>query len=153
MSASSTPATESARDGSLPTPGQRGGADVVIYDGHCRLCTSQVRRLARWDSRKRLAFLPLQDAEVGRRYPDLSHEALMQDMYVVDRDGNRYRGAAALRFLSRRLPRLYCLAPLLHVPGSLPIWQWCYRQVVRRRYWFGRVESCEDGSCRMHGSG
>ena len=152
MSASSTPTTPSTIGVSLPLPHERENADVVIYDGHCRLCLAQVRNLFRWDAGKRLAFLSLHDEEVSRRYPDLSHEALMQDMYVVDRRGRRHRGAAAVRYLSRRLPWLYPLAPLLHIPGSLPIWQWCYRQVVRLRYRFGRVDSCQDGSCRLHGA-
>ena len=134
----------------LPTPDERPAADVVIYDGHCRICTGQIRRLAAWDSGGRLAYLSLHDAETARRYPDLSHEALMQDMYVVDQRGRRHRGAEAIRFLSCRLPRLWWLAPLLHLPGTLPLWQWCYRQVAKRRYRFGRIESCDDGSCRLH---
>lgn len=135
----------------LPTPDERPQAEVVIYDGHCRICTAQIRRLAAWDAGGRLAYLSLHDAETARRYPDLSHEALMQDMYVVDQRGLRHRGAEAVRFLSRRLPRLWWLAPLLHLPGTLPLWQWCYRQVAKRRYRFGRIESCDDGSCRLHG--
>ena len=34
----------------LPTPTQRPDAAVVIYDGNCRFCTAQVRRLKRRDS-------------------------------------------------------------------------------------------------------
>ena len=33
----------------LPSPADRPEAEVVIYDGHCRICTGQIRRLARWD--------------------------------------------------------------------------------------------------------
>lgn len=135
----------------LPTPDERPQAEVVIYDGHCRICTAQIRRLAAWDGGARLAYLSLHSPETAQRYPDLSHEALMQDMYLVDRQGRRHRGAAALRYLSRRLPRLWWLAPLLNLPGTLPLWQWCYRQVAKRRYRFGRIESCDDGSCRLHG--
>ena len=136
---------------SLPTPEQRPSAEVVIYDGHCRICTAQIRRLAAWDSGGRLSYLSLHDPQTRQRYPDLSHEALMQDMYLVDRRGHRHRGAEALRYLSRRLPWLWWLAPILNLPGTLPLWQWCYRQVAKRRYRFGRIESCDDGSCRLHG--
>ncbi len=136
---------------SLPTPEQRPSAEVVIYDGHCRICTSQIRRLAAWDTGGRLSYLSLHDPQTRQRYPDLSHEALMQDMYLVDRRGHRHRGAEALRYLSRRLPWLWWLAPILNLPGTLPLWQWCYRQVAKRRYRFGRIESCDDGSCRLHG--
>lgn len=137
---------------SLPTPAERPDADIVIYDGHCRICTSQIRRLAAWDTGGRLAYLSLHDPETARRFPDLSHDELMQYMVLVDhRRGRRYRGAEVLRYLSRRLPLLWWAAPILHLPFSMPLWQWCYRQVAKRRYRFGRVESCDDGSCRLHG--
>ncbi len=134
----------------LPTPADRPEADIVIYDGHCRICTTQVRRLARWDTRGRLAYLSLHDPQVAERFPDLSVDSLMREMYLVDRQGRRHPGAAALRQLSRRLPRLWWLAPLLHLPGTLPLWQWLYRQVANRRYQWGMTGDCPDGACQLH---
>jgi len=135
----------------LPTPADRPEADLVIYDGHCKFCTAGAKRLARWDGQgRRLAFLSLHDPEVARRFPDLTHEQLMAQMYVVDRDGQRYGGAAAFRYLTRRLPRLWLLAPWLHVPFSLPVWQFLYRQVARQRYRFGKTSACEGDSCKIH---
>ncbi|MBI3467995.1 MAG: DUF393 domain-containing protein, partial [Planctomycetes bacterium] len=135
----------------LPGPAERPDGEVLIYDGHCRICTSQIRRLARWDTRGRLAFLSLHDPLAAERYPELSHEALMQDMYLIDRAGRAHRGAAAIRYLSRKLPWLWPLAPVLHIPGTLWLWQWLYRQVANRRYRFGKVAECDDGACRLHG--
>jgi predicted DCC family thiol-disulfide oxidoreductase YuxK len=137
----------------LPSPTERPDADVVVYDGNCRICTSQIRRLPWWDCQGKLAYLSLHDPEVARRYPDLTYEMLMRDMYIVDRAGHRHRGAAAIRYLSRRLRRLWWLAPLLHIPFSLPLWQFLYRQIADRRYRFGRVESCDDGACSLHAGG
>jgi predicted DCC family thiol-disulfide oxidoreductase YuxK len=134
----------------LPSPAERPDADVVIYDGNCRMCTAQVRKLAWWDCQGKLSYLSLHDPEAARRYPDLTHEMLMEQMYVVDRQGNRYGGAAAFRYLSRRLRRLWWLAPLLNIPGSLPLWQWMYRQVAKRRYRFGKTNECDDETCRIH---
>ncbi len=71
-------------------------------------------------------------------------------MYIVDQQGRRHRGAAAIRHLSRRLRRLWWLAPVLHIPFSLPLWQWLYRQIADRRYRFGTIDSCEDGACAIH---
>jgi predicted DCC family thiol-disulfide oxidoreductase YuxK len=93
----------------------------------------------------------LHDPAVAQRYPDLSHDALMRDMYLVDQRGRRYRGAEVLRYLSRRLTRLWWLAPLMHIPFSMPLWQWLYRQIADRRYRFGRVDQCADDSCAVHG--
>jgi predicted DCC family thiol-disulfide oxidoreductase YuxK len=135
----------------LPGPVDRPEADVVIYDGDCRFCTSQVQRLARWDRGGRLAFLSLHDPEVAARWPDLTHDMLMEQMYVVDRAGQRHGGAEAFRYLTRRLPRLWILAPLLHVPFSLPLWKWGYRQVAKRRYQIaGKMKACDGDACAVH---
>ena len=40
--------------------------------------------------------------------------------------------------------------PVLHLPGTMPLWSWLYRRVAKSRYRFGRVEACDDGSCRIH---
>lgn len=149
--ATNTTATDRPQNAAgLPTPEERPEADVVIYDGHCRFCGAQVERLARLDRRGRLAFMSLHDEEVNRRYPDLTHEQLMEEMVVVDRRGRRHAGAAAIRYFSRRLPLLWPVAPLLHIPFSLPLWAWLYRQVARRRYLFGKRVECEDDVCRVH---
>jgi predicted DCC family thiol-disulfide oxidoreductase YuxK len=135
----------------LPAPAENPAADVVIYDGHCKFCTGQVQRLARWDrGNKRLTFLSLHDAEVAKRYPDLTYEQLMEEMVVVDRRGHRHAGAAAFRYLTTRLPGLYPLAPIMHIPFSLPLWQWGYRQVAKRRYLAGKTTDCDDGACAVH---
>lgn len=134
----------------LPTVADRPLADVVIFDGHCRICTGQIRRLARWDTRGRLAFVSLHDPLVAARWPELSREQLMRDMYVVDRRGRRHAGAAAFRYLSRKIPRLWCLAPLLHVPGAMPLWQALYRLIANRRYALGGQAECADEACAIH---
>lgn len=135
----------------LPSPTDRPNADIVIYDGHCRFCLGQVRRLHRLDWNRRLAFISLHDPEVARRFPDLSHEQLMKEMYVIDQAGGRHAGAASIRYLSRRLYPLWPVMPFLHVPGTMPLWRWLYAQIAQRRYLFaGKVESCEDDACAVH---
>jgi predicted DCC family thiol-disulfide oxidoreductase YuxK len=133
----------------LPTPADLPQADVVIYDGECKFCRASVRKLQRFDGRGRLAFLPLQDPEVARRYPDLTHDELMQYMTVCTPDGRRLRGAEGFKRLSTRLPALYWMAPFLYLPGCMPLWQTCYRAFAKRRYRWGRIESCENGTCKL----
>ncbi|MEX2173224.1 MAG: DUF393 domain-containing protein [Pirellulaceae bacterium] len=136
----------------LPTPAENPTADIVIYDGQCKFCTGQVKNLARWDGKGRLAFLSLHDPEVAKRFPNLTYEQLMEEMVVVDRRGRRHAGAAAFRYLTIRLPRLYFLAPLMHIPFSMPLWRWGYRQVAKRRYaLMGKSgDGCDDGACQVH---
>lgn len=145
-------ATQTAARTKLPSIDDNPEADILIYDGDCRFCTGQVERLARFDGTgRRLAFISLHDPEVARRWPDLTYDMLMEQMYLVDRQGNRYGGAAAFRYLSRKLPWLWPLAPLMHLPFSLPLWQWMYRQVAKRRYkLMGKTHSCDGDACAVH---
>ena len=137
----------------LPSPAENPKADIVIFDGHCKFCTGQVERLARWDrSGRRVAFLSLHDPEVARRFPELTYDQLMEEMYVVDQRGRRHAGAAAFRYLTTRLPRLYVLAPLMHLPFTMPLWRWGYKQIAKHRYLLmGKTtDSCDDGTCKVH---
>ncbi|QDT12253.1 thiol-disulfide oxidoreductase DCC family protein [Planctomycetes bacterium K23_9] len=135
---------------SLPDPDQTPGTDVVIYDGDCRFCTGGVKRLRQLDRfGPRLSFISLHDPRVAERYPDLGHDDLMNEMFVVDTDGNRHGGADAVRYLSRRLPLLWIAAPILYLPGTANLWRWLYRQVAKRRYKIAG-KNCENDACSIH---
>lgn len=130
-------------------PLARPDQDVVLYDGQCNFCTSQINNLRRFDGKDRLAFVSLHHPDVAINYPDLSIEQLMEQMWVISPAGNRYGGADAVRYLTRRLPILWLLAPVMHIPGSMPLWRFAYRQVAKRRYKIaGR--NCDGGTCSLH---
>lgn len=150
MATTTQTAKETPRETHLPTPQEVANADVIIYDGHCSFCRARVKQLAWLDGGKRLAFLSLHDPQVAIDYPDLTYDQLMKEMYVVDHKGRRHAGAAGFRYLSRRLPLLMPIAPLMHIPGSMPLWQALYGLVARNRYLFGKTEVCEDGACKLH---
>ena len=81
----------------LPDSDALPDADVVIFDGQCRFCNSQVRRLHWLDRGSRLSFLSLHDERVAQRYPELSHADLMRQMYVIDSEGNAHGGSDSIR--------------------------------------------------------
>lgn len=143
----------------LPSPQQFPQADVVIYDGKCVFCTKQVENLKRLDGKNRLAFVSLHDPFVAAHFSDLSFEQLMDQIYLIPYGSSGYSskrlgGAAAIRYLSRRLPKLWLFAPIFHIPFTLPIQQWIYRQIAKRRYKIsGKTDSLdcdEDGTCDLH---
>lgn len=134
----------------LADPDTLSGSDVVIYDGQCNFCRSQVTNLRRLDCcGRRLSYLSLHDPRVAQRYPDLSHDELMEQMFVIDQSDRRHGGADAFRYLSRRLPLLWLVAPILHIPGTGRLWRWMYRQVAKRRYKLAG-KSCENDVCSVH---
>jgi predicted DCC family thiol-disulfide oxidoreductase YuxK len=136
----------------LPSIYNNPKADVVIFDGECNFCRAQVERLAWFDETgKRLGFVSLHDPEIAYRYPDLTYDMLMEQMYIVDRYGHRYPGVESIRYLTKTLPRLYWLYPILNFPGTLPLWKWCYRQIAKRRYMLmGKHVECDGGTCSLH---
>ena len=142
----------------LPSPRDFPESDIVIYDGNCRFCVNQVRSLLRFDGRNRISFVSLHDPFVAEQFPDLSHDQLMEQMFLIrrqesDQHDKRLAGAAAIRYLTRRLPKLWIFAPLMHIPFTLPIWQWLYRQVAKRRYQIANRagEVCDDDeACKLH---
>ncbi|NDC54834.1 MAG: DUF393 domain-containing protein [Planctomycetia bacterium] len=121
--------------------------DTVLYDGRCPFCVRRIDTLRRLDLRGRLRFTSLHDDTVARDFPELPRELLLEEMVVVDTRGNARGGATALRYLSTRLPPLWPLAPLLHLPFSLPAWNWLYRLVAANRM---RLSGgCAEGRCRV----
>jgi predicted DCC family thiol-disulfide oxidoreductase YuxK len=134
----------------FPGPVDRPDGDIVIFDGHCKFCRRQVHRIFRADRSGRLAFVSLHDPLVAQRWPDLSHDQLMSKMTIVDRRGKRHGGAAAFQYLTRRLPRWWVFTPITHFPGFMVIARWVYRQIAKRRYQWGKVEGCDNGSCAVH---
>jgi predicted DCC family thiol-disulfide oxidoreductase YuxK len=134
----------------LPDPDKYPDGDVVIFDGQCNFCKSQIRTLQRFNCcGNRLTYISLHDPRVSEKYPDLTHEMMMEQMYVVDRAGIRHGGSDAVRYLTRRLPTLWLAAPLLHLPGTARLWRWLYQQVAKRRYKLAG-KSCDDDACSVH---
>ncbi len=128
---------------SLPTTvATRPSRDVVLYDGQCRFCRGQMAILRRLDPTRRLQLTSLHDPSVARDFPELPRELLLEEMVTIDRRGRPRAGATAWRHVARQLPLLWPMAVPLHIPGSLPIWNWLYRLIARNRYRFA-------GTCRL----
>jgi predicted DCC family thiol-disulfide oxidoreductase YuxK len=122
--------------------------DTVLYDGQCRFCRGQIALLRRLDLMGRLRFVSLHEPSVAEEFPELDRDDMMREMVLVDRSGHARGGAEAVRYLSRRLPLLWPLAVLFHLPGSLPVWTWLYRLVARNRYRL--AGKCDEGTCHLH---
>jgi len=122
-------------------------SDTVIYDGECPFCRRRIANLRALDRGHALEFVSLHDDRVARDFPELTRDRLLEEMHVVDAAGNVRGGASAVRYLSRRLPLLWPMAVLLHIPGTLPVWAWLYRIVARNR--MRLAGSCSGDACRV----
>ena len=126
---------------------------VVIFDGNCRFCQLQVKRLKSFDRSNSLSFVSLHDPFVKANYSDLSHDQLMDQMYVVTPDGMKFGGAEAIKFLSRKIYTLWPIMPFLHIPFTLWFWQAGYNAIAKRRYKISQKLAGNDecaGACEIH---
>jgi Uncharacterized protein conserved in bacteria len=103
--------------------------DTVLYDGRCRFCRSQIALMRRLDLRGRLAFTSLHDPSVATSFPELTHDDLLAQMYVVSRTGQARGGAEAVRTFRERCPcsgrqqcSCTCPAPCRCGKPSTPSW-------------------------------
>ena len=124
--------------------------DVVLFDGHCKFCRSQINILRRLDTRNQLDFVSLHSAEVATSYPNLTFAQLMEQMWIVTPTAAQYGGAYAVRYLSTKLPILWPIVPLMYFPFSMPLWCFLYRLVAKYRYRIAGRDCDEGGTCSLH---
>jgi predicted DCC family thiol-disulfide oxidoreductase YuxK len=88
------------------------------------------------------------------RFPGLTHEACMKQMYLVTSAGKVYGGfEAAVRALATR-PILGRLAFAYYLPGVRFLCDYLYATIARHRYRIlGKAVAagdCADGTCALH---
>lgn len=118
---------------------------IILFDGHCNLCSGAVRFVIGRDPRAQFRFASLQSeaarrlcAEAGIAAPI----AAAPDSIVLIAEGRALeRSDAALAIAGRLGFPWRLLAALRIVPR--PIRDAGYRFVARNRYrWFGRTDAC-----------
>ena len=124
---------------------------TIIYDGECPFCQTQLRRLQRWDKRGVISYQSLHDEQIYRDWPQLSKDRLMEAMCLIDPEGKLHWGPDVFRYLSRKLPEMWWLAPLMHIPFTRPLQRMVYQWIARRRYRLSGID-CE-GTCSIPGAG
>ena len=121
---------------------------ILLFDGECAFCQRSVRLLKRLDWRRRVDCRDARDpANIPGFEPPLEPDRLMEEMHLVTPDGSRvYHGFGVIRWLAWRLPLAWPIAPLLYIPGVLPLGQRLYLWVARNRF---QLVPCSHGSCQL----
>lgn len=127
---------------------------LVLYDGQCVFCTTQMARLQRWAQKDALEPRDFQPPGALDDIEGLTWDDCMQAMVVVAPDGTHWRGAeAAARALMTR-PLMGKLAWLYYTPGLRWITDRIYAAIAKRRYAIaGRkvaAGECDGGTCQLH---
>jgi predicted DCC family thiol-disulfide oxidoreductase YuxK len=122
----------------MPPPADK----IVLFDGHCNLCSASVQFIVKRDYKSALKFASLQ-SDTGRKLcleygidPDD-----MQTFVVVTPDSALMRSDAAIE-VARQFRSLWrCLVVFKFVPRFLR--DWAYSLIARNRYrLFGKSDAC-----------
>lgn len=123
---------------------------VVLYDGHCRFCSGQMKNLLRLARPGAIAAVDFQAEGALERFEGLSWEACMEAMHLVQPDGRVFRGMeAAVRAVLTR-PILGAVAWLYYLPGVRQALDALYRRIAERRYAIAGRQVCEGDACAVH---
>ena len=125
---------------------------LLVFDGHCGVCTRFADWVARHDTSGRVRLLPNQAFGVVDA-PQLTRADLDREAWAFDQRGRRYAGAAAI---NRTLFALGGRWRLLSLVYRVPVVHWCedagYHWFAKHRNRFARwgvTPACErpGGGC------
>lgn len=124
------------------------GHDVILFDGHCRLCSAAARKLERLLGGRGTELRSFRDEGALSSFPEVSYERCEKAMQLVQADGRVVEGAEAIvQAMGRRVwgRLLY----VYYVPGLRQLVDLLYGVVARYRFRIaGRA--CPDGACAVH---
>ncbi|XP_061703347.1 uncharacterized protein LOC133515093 [Syngnathoides biaculeatus] len=134
-------------DDDVPQP----AAVKVLYDGLCPICVTEIRFLQFLQRTKpdRVEFVDISLPSYDRaKYNDVSFEAAMKEMHVIDRNRQVHRGVPAFAVMYDAAG-LGWLGRFMTLPSVRPFMDTSYAFFARNRLkWTGRGEECAAGFCR-----
>ncbi|WP_043711078.1 thiol-disulfide oxidoreductase DCC family protein [Corallococcus macrosporus] len=124
------------------------GQDVILYDGHCRLCGGAARQLQRLLGKTGTRLRSFREEGVLEAFPGVTADRCERAMQLVLPDGRVVEGLEAIvRAVGRRpLGRLLWV---YYVPGLRQLLDGLYRLVARHRFRIAGRQ-CPDGACAVH---
>ncbi|MDY7230782.1 thiol-disulfide oxidoreductase DCC family protein [Hyalangium rubrum] len=124
------------------------GHDVILYDGHCRICVGASKELKRLLGGHGTELRNFREEGALAAFPGVSPERCEAAMQLVQADGRVVEGAEAIvRGLGRRV--LGKVLYIYYVPGLRQLADAMYGMVARYRFRIaGR--NCPDGACAVH---
>ena len=131
------------------------GKYVILYDGLCRFCARQSRRLIALARPGLVEAVNFQQEGALDRFPGVTHDACMKAMHLIEPDGRISQGAEAIARAIATRPMFRWIRPLYYLPGLHQTLDGLYAFIASNRYrLWGKTTSqdCDSGTCRLHRS-
>jgi len=118
------------------------GADVVVFDGVCVLCSGFLKFMLNHDRNQRFKFVTAQSDLGEALYAHLGLKSADYDTNVVIVDGYIYTKLDAFAAAMGALGGVWRIAKIVRILPR-PVADWLYNRIARNRYAiFGKTESC-----------
>ncbi|ABF93112.1 conserved hypothetical protein [Myxococcus xanthus DK 1622] len=124
------------------------GHDVILYDGHCRLCGGAARQLQRLLGGTGTRLRSFREDGVLAAFPGVTADRCERALQLVLPDGAVVEGLEAIVLALGRRP-LGRLLRVYYVPGLRQLLDALYRVVARHRFRIAGRQ-CPDGACVVH---
>lgn len=121
----------------MTSPAHHSRQVLVIYDGTCGFCQSNIRWLRRLDWLGRFLYRPYQDDALATAFPQLDPVACANALHVITPSGRIFAGGDAVRRLCWHMPLTWPLAVLLALPPLPWLLRTLYPHIARRRHRLG----------------
>ncbi len=103
---------------------------LLVYDGDCEFCRFWIDD---WRTRTNDHVRYVTSREIAAMFPDVPREKYARAVQLIDEDGSRHEGAAAVfRLLAKRDGSAWWLR-LYEAPLVAPVSEWAYRWIARHR--------------------
>ncbi len=109
------------------------GIYYLIYDDDCAVCIAGMKRLKKLDTLDLVELIPLSKPELPNGYKLPPVEQMRDELHLIDPTGGVHKGAEAVFYLARILPRTRKYSKLLSLPLVGVVARPVYRLVSRNR--------------------
>lgn len=117
---------------------------IVLYDGHCGLCMRSMYCLLQCDWLQQLKPVDFRVVDDRQAFaPGITESKLDKAMHIRLPDGSYLTGFDAFRYMTKKLPPLWIMHPLLWIPGVPVIGKRVYARIADSR------KKCDHENCAI----
>jgi predicted DCC family thiol-disulfide oxidoreductase YuxK len=118
------------------------GKAVLLYDGHCLMCSKGVQWVMEKDRAGQIRFAALQDESIQTLIKEAPSRVQSADSVILYEGGQFYIYSTAVFRVLEQLGGIYRAVKILYLVPR-PLRDAVYRWIAgRRKDWFGRSEQC-----------
>lgn len=125
----------------------------VFFDGSCSVCVTEIEHYLQREPTGKIIAVDIAAADFDPAPCNISRDAFMRELHVIDSDGNVYRGVEAFMAIWQTFPDLSIyrfIGTFLGLPLVNPVAHLMYKGFAGiRPYLPKRKSSCSSGICRM----